>query len=642
MTHSRQIRRLWRLGALVAVVLGVGCATWFWLASRDRPGPREEVQHDPPPPDPRLTFETPFRNVRPDVRYVGDSTCADCHADVCDHYKTHPMSRSAAWVTGRDAHPDASNNPVRAGLFELSVLERGGSVFHSLAVPHLPGAELPAYSVPVHLVIGSGRQGQSYVTLDRGAAWQSPLSWFRRGQRWDVSPGFSLGAASRRAVLPGCLFCHTNPVTSVEQTLNRYREPLCQFQPAIGCERCHGPGSLHVADRIAGPAPDGPDYSIVNPKHLAPELKADICRQCHLQGAERVERRGRTTEEYRPGLPFEQFVSVFVSHPNRADNRKSVGQFEQMEQSRCYIGSDGQMSCTSCHDPHAAPLSAAKHYRERCLRCHEKQGCSASQAERRARGDSCVACHMPASESSNIIHAAVTDHRVPRRPGAGASASGELPSASQLLLPYRPGPHAPPVAERERDWAVVYAREVSRAAASGKAPPELARLVQTRLQSALTHWPGDAICWSAAAGVALARGEASEAVAAARRAAALAPDSEAAQTRLAEVADATGDFARMAEAGQRLVAINPTSADYHVTLASALANQKQWEAAETEARAALEIHPLHPMARLILGACRASRGDKRAGRVELETALRLAPSPDRRTKMSDWYLQITR
>ena len=46
---------------------------------------------------------------------------------------------------------------------------------------------------------------------------------------------------------PKCLFCHCNAVEPVADTLNRYRPPLFRGH-AIGCERCHGPGELHVGD----------------------------------------------------------------------------------------------------------------------------------------------------------------------------------------------------------------------------------------------------------------------------------------------------------------------------------------------------------------------------------------------------------
>lgn len=648
MTPASRTGRLWRMAAVLLAAAGLVGAVWLWVAGPAGQAPVEdEPRPDPPPPDPRLVFDTPHRNVRPEVRYVGDAACADCHAEIVRSYSAHPMARSAEWVgsAAGEAHLGAANNPLTSGVFELRAERVAGRVRHVMSAPGVAGGTLPPYSVSADLAIGSGRQGKSYLTIDRGAAWQSPLSWFRPGDRLDVSPGFELGAAARRPVGGGCLFCHTDPVRPVEQSLNRYHEPLFRFRPGIGCERCHGPGELHVAERSAGDTPAGPDHSIVNPARLAADLRADVCRQCHLQGKVRVERRGRDPFEYRPGLPWEQFVSVFVAHPDLADARRSVGQFEQMEQSRCYLGSGGRMSCTTCHDPHSAPApsAAAAHYRARCLSCHETHGCSAPAAERRAREDNCVACHMAARDSSNIVHAAVTDHRVPRRPGSDSAPPGKALAPDQPpLVPYPAGPHAPPPEERERDWAVALGREAAKTAASGAARPELARLARARLDAALARWPGDAVCWSASAGLLLARGGGAEALKAARRAAALAPGSESALGRLAEAAGEAGEYELMAETGRRLASANPSSADYRATTATALVCLKRWEEAEAEARAALAIHPLHPNARLLLAVCLDRRGDPRAGRGELDVALRLAPTPRSRSVMSEWYLRQIR
>ncbi len=44
----------------------------------------------------------------------------------------------------------------------------------------------------------------------------------------------------------------------------------------VGCERCHGPGSEHVAHPTRG--------NIVNPAHMDPVASSDTCIQCHSQG----------------------------------------------------------------------------------------------------------------------------------------------------------------------------------------------------------------------------------------------------------------------------------------------------------------------------------------------------------------------
>ena len=225
--------------------------------------------------------------------------------------------------------------------------------------------------------------------------------------------------------------------------------------------RCHGPGEIHVAERDRGEQPN-PDTSIVNPARLSTDLKADVCRQCHLQGAVQVARRGRDAGEYRPGLPWEQFVSTFLWHPDLTDSLKSVGQFEQMEMSRCFSGSSGRMSCTSCHDPHVkpTPATADAYFRARCNSCHDSRGCSLPAPARAEKSDSCIACHMPRRDSSNVAHVAVTDHRIRKRPDEADAARKKMLGPGQTpLVAYRPGPHAPNAAERERDLVIALGNE---------------------------------------------------------------------------------------------------------------------------------------------------------------------------------------
>ena len=109
---SRGWRRKWP-GLAAAGVLVLAClaaAWWLWF--------REKVtDHDPEPyaaVDPRLTFPTPYRNVRPDVRYVGDRACIDCHRVQADPYRHHPMGQAlapTAEATPIEKFDSATQNP---------------------------------------------------------------------------------------------------------------------------------------------------------------------------------------------------------------------------------------------------------------------------------------------------------------------------------------------------------------------------------------------------------------------------------------------------------------------------------------------------------------------------------------------------
>ena len=70
---------------------GLAFIGWWsgWFQSKSDP-----VIDDPAPPDPRLTYKGPYKNVHPDVKYVGDKACAECHPIMTQGFHAHPMSQS--------------------------------------------------------------------------------------------------------------------------------------------------------------------------------------------------------------------------------------------------------------------------------------------------------------------------------------------------------------------------------------------------------------------------------------------------------------------------------------------------------------------------------------------------------------------
>src|SRR5262245_6422156 len=348
------LRPVVRCALLVGALIGLGFVGWWFLIRDESPSltPRSPDALDDPPPDPRLTFDTPFRNVKPDVQYVGDTKCAPCHGDIDKSYHAHPMGRSAEFVSKAmpiERFDAAAQNPCSVGPYELRVEKTGEKFLHHLSAKDSTGKPLPDYVTTADISIGSGTRGRSYLCLDQGSLWQTPISWYTPEGRWDRSPGFDLGLGGRRAIVPECLFCHANYVEPAPHAVNRYLQPMFKAnQVTIGCERCHGPGQLHVAERSANATVNGIDTSIGNQDQLSSGLRAGICAQCHLQGEERIPRRGREMNDYRPGLPLEQFITVFVRHPALSDLKKSVGQFEQMHLSRCFTESKGRFGCTTC------------------------------------------------------------------------------------------------------------------------------------------------------------------------------------------------------------------------------------------------------------------------------------------------------
>lgn len=228
-TAARTARVRVLIAAAVLVCGGAAAVYLFW--------PRSGSIPDDPPPDPRLAGDVQYRNVRPDVVYLGDAACAPCHASICASYHRHPMGRSAA-------RPDPAVPSAQFTAFgnvQYRVEVRDGKVLHTEVIPGADGQPASVTAAEVMAVIGSGTRGKSYLCARDGSLWQSGVSWFSEKPGWDASPAFWPGRHARRAVQPECLFCHVNRAEPVSGTNNRYKEPVFGDQFAIGCERCHGP-----------------------------------------------------------------------------------------------------------------------------------------------------------------------------------------------------------------------------------------------------------------------------------------------------------------------------------------------------------------------------------------------------------------
>lgn len=592
--------------------------------------------------DPRLTYETIYRNVRPEVRYVGDTNCAQCHQDLCDSYHLHAMGRSAipSGSDGKEPFGPEAGNPSVKGPYILSVAMENGTMVHRIAAKLSDGTELPPVVMPVPVAIGSGSRGRSYLQIDGETVWQSPLSWYSTNNKWDVSPGYDLGYAIQRPIVTECLNCHVNQHDAIADTVNRYRNPIHSGQLAIGCERCHGPGELHSIERTndtwSQHAQGKIDTSIVNPAHLSNALQMSICAQCHLSGKERVVRRGRSDSEFRPGMPFELFATAFLAHPDAPFRNKAVSHFDQSALAKCRTASGEKLLCTSCHDPHKAcePEVAVATYNQQCNACHATQGCTASDEVRQAKQDNCIGCHMPQSASSNIPHTSLTDHRIRRDPSV-QDAKSEFPvSDIPLILYAREGLTQE---EIDRDLGIALSRFAARQAPQSPFRKEALDRARTHLAEAVKRWPNDAEAWIALSETEKWSGNMTEALNAAENGLKHANQNEDLLVQIANLADATGASERSLAMLSYLVNLVPNSHDYRIRRMLAYVAAGQWDQAEEDCKFLLNINPLQPSAHLVLGMSLYGNGQKQEGRRELLIALELATSENQRKSFQAYF-----
>ncbi len=629
----------------LVLLIGLGA----WLAVRPgRPDPRGSGPADrtcspaapEEPPDPRRTYAGPYRNVNPDVRYVGDARCAGCHEDVARSYACHPMGQSlvpAGDLLDRQRYEPDVNNPFTALDRQFRVDRQGERVWHRQAALDTAGQPVVELAQEVRWVIGSGAKGHSYLSTRDGYLLQTPISWYAQKQRWDLSPTFVPSALAGRVVSAACLFCHANGLRQDPEYPDRFTPPVFEGH-AIGCERCHGPGELHAQGDM--------DHTIVNPARLPPPLRDAVCEQCHLEGQVRLVRSGRGLFDYRPGLPLADFWAVLVEARQSGEDARAVNHVEQMYQSKCFPRPVGalKMGCTTCHDPHVrvGPEKREVHYRARCLQCHdearEQRGCSVPLAQRRQTSprDSCIDCHMPRYTSSDIAHTASTDHRIPRRPSSNrASPTTDLDEVAFVDFYRDRFPRGDPEVQRTLGLGLV--RMIAAGMLRSQRHGERALLL---LESALARQPRDVELRAGKAQLLLLMNRSSEALAEARLALAGRPGDWRLLAWAAGAARAEGQTDQAIDWWRRAVEINPSVPEYQVALLGLLIRTEQLDEARTCCRKLLQLDPFNVSGRQAWIGFLLREGDREEARREFDVIRRLRP-PDL-AQREEWFRQQLR
>jgi len=423
--------RLW------SFVLAAICLTL--AASHEAPG------HDAPQ---KLGAEKPARaqylNTQTSVEYVGDQVCGSCHSVEYKSFKQTAMGRSASIPSQDDLQ--SLEKPVTFSSSTLnrdySVYARNGKMYHEESQRDAKGQLVFSETHEIAYVVGAGEVGKSYLVGNGDAFFVSPISFYTRINGWELSPGYEAASFRdfTRPVLELCVDCHTGQPRFVPDRPNHFQQPAFRFL-SIACERCHGPGALHVKQRKQRLPPEGPiDHSIVNPERMPAEIRDDVCAQCHFLGDARVLRPGKNSLDFRPGTALDKVVAIFsVAAKVKGERFTALDQFEQLRLSQCAIASKGRLGCITCHDPHVQlrGAEAAEDFRGRCLACHKVDSCRAPFASRQSTSppDSCVACHMPKQQLQNISHASATDHRILRDPSENLQARDQvLPAPSEELV----------------------------------------------------------------------------------------------------------------------------------------------------------------------------------------------------------------
>ena len=205
-----------------------------------------------------------------------------------------------------------------------------------------------------------------------------------RGRRWlfflggvlVVAGGLSCGTVSRTvmapAAIPGatyvgseaCSQCHDNITRDFKMATHARLQAKGPNALNMGCESCHGPGSIHVEP--AGERKTKTNYGPGRPRYssgsqrqtiINPRRSSENCFACHL------DKRGQFELPHHHPVP------------------------------------EAKMSCGDCHDPHKGQATKGGgttlvSETDTCLKCHTAQR-GAHVFEHEAVREGCVICHNP-------------------------------------------------------------------------------------------------------------------------------------------------------------------------------------------------------------------------------------------------------
>ena len=321
------------------------------------------------------------------AHYTGSQSCEKCHQEIYSHWKKTPMANV---VRDPREHPEAITPDLSTNKVAPFTKEQVAFVYGSLwKQRYFTKVGDDYFPLPVQWAFAD-KSWRPYHVPDKGGDWWT-----------EFYPSDNM----QRPTGPTCDGCH-----SVGYDIRT--KQVAEWN--VGCERCHGPGSEHLAHPTRS--------NIVNPGEMDSVASSDTCIQCHSQGqplAKPIE--GKYYDwpvGYSVGLKLGDFwkledctlgQTTFYYFPDCTahKNRMQGNDFAQSVMYRRGI------TCASCHDVHGTENygQLRKPAKEICLDCH---GPSTANGPRTASieehthhkkgsaGSDCVACHMPAIESEGV------------------------------------------------------------------------------------------------------------------------------------------------------------------------------------------------------------------------------------------------
>lgn len=277
------------------------------------------------------------------AEYVGDQTCSGCHQEKYNLYMQsgHPWALNLITDAQAPQYPFTSiAQPPQGYTWDDVLMVIGGYNWKALFIdkegylitdePGKTGTETYA-----------NQYNYANRLIGKSADWIS----YHAGED---NLTFSCGT------------CHTTGYSTQGNQNDLPGLAGTWAQEGIRCERCHGPGSLHMS----------------NPQGIAMKVQQDsaACGECHQRD------------------PMESVHAAdgFIEHNQ---------QYSETLQSKHLA-----LNCVDCHDPHSGVVSPDKANTQitkiQCENCHFKEAQYQNNTAHTGFGLKCIECHMPRAGKS--------------------------------------------------------------------------------------------------------------------------------------------------------------------------------------------------------------------------------------------------
>ncbi|HKE96309.1 MAG TPA: cytochrome c3 family protein, partial [Povalibacter sp.] len=321
-----------------------------------------------------------------EARYVDEAQCAACHATQAGRW--HGSHHDLAMQEANDATVlgDFNDSHFVRGSVRTRFFRRDGKLWINTDGPDGKPADFE-----VKYTFGVEPLQQYLLPLDRGRLQAFTIAWDTQRHRWfDLYPGERI---DHRDELHWtrlsqnwnymCAECHSTDLRkNYDAQTQTYKTTWKQID--VGCQACHGPGSVHLA-RVRdaatglGARGDGPEQnsasgqSPVPSPHSSSDFPVDLssgtaasqidtCARCHS-------RRATLWGDYRHGKPLldTHLPSLLDASLYFVDGQidGEVYEYGSFLQSKMYRKG---LRCSDCHDPHSLQTRAPGN--ALCVSCH--------------------------------------------------------------------------------------------------------------------------------------------------------------------------------------------------------------------------------------------------------------------------------